>query len=94
MNFKNIKSAKTMGAPTKEARREARDSSTTEGNTTTFNNGENRLPKARNGQQYIETDIGRGRVDRGRERIVSLVESGTGRVLKQYATDDHYSSFR
>ena len=58
-----------------------------------FNNNERRLKRAPKGQHYIETDIGAGRVDRGKRRVVSLVESGTGRVLRQHNTEDHYKTF-
>ncbi len=82
-----------MGTHAREARREARYASTTGGGTTIFNNNEGRLPRAGRGQHYIETDVGRGRHDRGRRRIVSLVQTSGGRVLRQYITEDHYRTF-
>lgn len=90
---KKGKYASKKDAPSREAAREAKYASTTAGGTTIFNNAEGRLPKAGKGQQYIETDVGAGRHDRGRRRIVSLTEEKSGRVLKQYNTDDHYKTF-
>lgn len=83
--------AKNYGAA-KEARREARYAAK-EGGTTIFNNAQGLLPAAGKNQHYTETDVGAGRQDRGKRRVVSLVETSTGRVFRQYHTDDHYSSF-
>lgn len=82
-----------MTSHDREARRESRFTSTTNKNTTEFKNNEGRLPNARKGTHYIETDSGKGRNDRGCRRVVSLVDN-TGRVLKQYITYNHYGSFK
>ena len=89
----NRKNRSSMSAEDREARREARFSSTTAGGTTVFDNKEGRLPRAPKGTHYIETDSGKGRENRGKRRIVSLVEDAGGRVLKQYSTYDHYETF-
>jgi guanyl-specific ribonuclease Sa len=91
---KKTKKASKKDADAREGSREARYASTTGGGTTTFNNNEKKLPKAPKGQEYIETDVGKGRNNRGKRRVVSLVESNTGKVLKQYNTEDHYSTFK
>lgn len=87
------KNRSSMSSEDREARREARFSSTTGGGTTIFDNKEGKLPRASKGTHYIETDSGKGRENRGKRRIVSLVEDSGGRVLKQYVTYDHYSTF-
>lgn len=92
-NKKKKKDASKRTAPEREGARNARFSAKNEA-TTTFNNNEKKLPRAPKGTKYIETDVGSGRTNRGKKRVVSLVENGTGRTLKQYNTDDHYSSFR
>ncbi|WP_417873725.1 eCIS core domain-containing protein [Xanthomarina gelatinilytica] len=93
-NKKKGKRASKSDASAREGAREARYAAKSQGGTTTFNNNEKKLPKAPKGTKYIETDVGTGRTNRGKRRVVSLVEKGSGRTLKQYNTEDHYATFR
>lgn len=88
------KNRRTMTSYDREARREARFSSTIAGGTTIFDNNEGRLPNTPRGTHYIETDSGAGRTNRGTRRIVSLVHDSNGAVQRQYLTYDHYRTFQ
>jgi len=51
------------------------------------------LPRARGNNTYYEYDVGQGRNDRGRARIVGLF-AASGELLSCYFTDTHYASWR
>ncbi|MCB9597052.1 MAG: hypothetical protein H6719_30290 [Sandaracinaceae bacterium] len=50
------------------------------------------LPTAGGQNTYYEFDVGRGRVDRGRARIVALM-APNGEMLACYFTNTHYGSW-
>jgi len=89
---KQVKWASQRDAPAREAAREAHYAAGIGGGARTFENEEGRLPRAPRGHRYIETDVGAGRVDRGRRRLVSLVDA-RGRIVRQHNTEDHYRTF-
>lgn len=64
---------------------------------TTFNNRKDverstgqPLPKLDRGCQYVEGDVGRGRSDRGKRRLVAEVVQSTGQIREIYFSDEHY----
>lgn len=48
------------------------------------------LPKPSLGCCYVEYDVGRGRLDRGKRRLVAGVVQSTGQVREIYFSDEHY----
>ena len=82
-----------LGRDIKEAIRDFRYQLSVNSNrVTVYNNGTAPyLPNA-HGNTYYEYDVGSGRNDRGRARIVALV-SGGGRLESLYFTNTHYGSW-
>lgn len=65
---------------------------------TEFENYQNVLPQAGNGQTYYEYQVGEATAPteefptlRGRRRLVALADAGRN-VLKMYFSDDHYAA--
>lgn len=54
------------------------------------------LPKLSNGCCYIESDVGMGRLDRGKRRLVAEIVESTRQIRELYFSDEHYlkGSFR
>ncbi|MBA2116870.1 hypothetical protein [Bremerella alba] len=48
------------------------------------------LPKLDQGCVYIEGDVGQGRVDRGKRRLVFEIVESTRQVREIYFSDEHY----
>ena len=48
------------------------------------------LPKLGRGCQYVEGDVGRGRWDRGKRRLVAEIVESTSQVREIYFSDEHY----
>ncbi|PQO29103.1 hypothetical protein C5Y96_15215 [Blastopirellula marina] len=48
------------------------------------------LPKLDQGCIYIEGDVGRGRIDRGKRRLVAEIVETTRQVREIYFSDEHY----
>lgn len=48
------------------------------------------LPKPAQGCCYVEGDVGRGRVDRGKRRLVAEVVESTKQIREIYFSDEHY----
>lgn len=48
------------------------------------------LPKLARGCCYVEGDVGHGRLDRGKRRLVAEVTETTGQVREIYFSDEHY----
>lgn len=83
----------SLSYQTKEALRQLRYLQASDGRLTEYqNNSSPRLPTAGRGNTYYEYDVGRGRIDRGRARIVALF-SPDGRLMSAYFTDSHYRSW-
>ena len=81
-----------LGPSIKEAIRELRYIQATDGRLTEYqNNSSPRLPNAHRGNTYYEFDVGAGRFNRGRARIVALFSPD--RLMKMYFTNTHYGSW-
>jgi guanyl-specific ribonuclease Sa len=48
------------------------------------------LPKPSLGCSYVEFDVGCGRLDRGKRRLVAEVVESTGQIREIYFSDEHY----
>lgn len=48
------------------------------------------LPKLSHGCEYLEFDVGHGRIDRGARRLVFEVNMSSRRILYAYYSDAHY----
>jgi len=81
-----------LGPAIKEAIRELRYLEATDGRLTEYqNNSSPKLPNAGRGNTYYEFDVGSGRFNRGRARIVALFAPNG--LLAMYFTDTHYRSW-
>ncbi len=84
-----------LGHDIKEAIRQLRFGLAQNANAmTVYNNGTAPyLPNAGQGNTYYEYDVGQGRFNRGRARIVGLF-AANGALLAMYFTSTHYASWR
>ena len=48
------------------------------------------LPKLSDGCHYVESDVGQGRENRGKRRLVAEVNTKSSQIREIYFSDEHY----